>query len=288
MQTRVSTLQGPALGSRVERARAPAGRREEGPREEELGPAAPRSPGGTRTGGASPPPPQLSGTTRPGPRLEPLPPALPTPLSPSPSLKGKTRSGDQALRRADVPQLVSCPKSSTHCLPGLLPGWGGAQGRVHPLGPRDGLAAGHLEGAGSQALQEPAGGGRGARGRLRSGVGRPRQGDEGGGGRRKRAGEKRKRKVAGGRVTGPRPRPPRELAPRWSPSRRSPGRRLVWRREGGGSSRRSAGSTPRLWTSNLRNQALGESPFRSAHRKPCLGEVGRFARAGWSPRGTAA
>lgn len=66
MQTRVSTLQGPGLGSRVERARAPAGRREEGPREEELGPAAPRSPGGTRTGGASPPPPQLSGTTRPG------------------------------------------------------------------------------------------------------------------------------------------------------------------------------------------------------------------------------
>lgn len=64
METRVSTLRARGLDSRAEIELRP-GRSEEGPREEGPGPAAPRSPGGTRTGGASPPlpPPQLSGNT---------------------------------------------------------------------------------------------------------------------------------------------------------------------------------------------------------------------------------
>lgn len=78
---------GPGMGSQAETGLGP-GRSEKGPREEGLGPAAPRSPGGTRTGGASlpPSPPQLSGITRPGAGLRPLPSALHTPLGPSPSL----------------------------------------------------------------------------------------------------------------------------------------------------------------------------------------------------------
>lgn len=36
---------------------------------------------------------------------------------------------------------------------------------------------------------------------------------------------------------------------------------------------KSGAGRPRLWTPNLGNQVLGKSPFRSAHRKPCLGEV---------------
>lgn len=56
----------PGLDSRAEIELGP-GRSEEGPREEGPGPAAPRSPGGTRTGGASPPlpTPQLSRNTGP-------------------------------------------------------------------------------------------------------------------------------------------------------------------------------------------------------------------------------
>lgn len=101
--------------------RAPARRREEGPQEEGLGPAEPRSPGGTRTGGASPPPPpQLSGKTRPGAQAQAssfCPAHTPWPL-PFPR---KTRSGNQTLRRAEIPNW---PVTPTRCLSGPVFGVG--------------------------------------------------------------------------------------------------------------------------------------------------------------------
>lgn len=137
----------PGLDSRAEIELGP-GRGEEGPREEGPGPAAPRSPGGTRTGGASPPlpPPQLSGSTGPeakaqassfcfahSPRLLPLP--------------SKTRSGNQTLRKAGASNAPVTPiRPLTACLT-LLSDWGRgrepmdkfrARGCISGLGPERG------------------------------------------------------------------------------------------------------------------------------------------------------
>lgn len=154
METRVSTLRGPGLGPRAERELWP-GRSEENPREEGLGPAAPRSPGGTRTGGASPPlPPQLRGKTCPGPRAQassfcpahaprPLPSLAKRGLAIKPSREPKSPTGQ-------LPQL-------DHSRPaGSALGWGEGRRRADRLRAGDVSVVEDRGGAKSQAFPEPA------------------------------------------------------------------------------------------------------------------------------------